>query len=149
MEVGCVKYGNFYIVVLALFIMNEKGVSEVLTIVLIIVLAVFAVVVVWSIVVPYFNDISFESSPNLRVLSEGYTVYDEESELASVQIERGADEFEIIGIGVYFSTPEGLVEFVIDESNQGVLGVNSVRAYKFNLTGFGAPESVRISEVRR
>jgi len=117
-----------------------------------VVLVVFLVIVcaflLWAFVLSYLDGSMFEEKPDIRIVSsEGYTVYDEETELASVQIQRGDDDFDVRKVDVSFVVEGGSVDYVIDESNQGVLGSNSVRTYKFDLSGYGRPTLVRVAGV--
>ena len=74
---------------------NKSGISAIVATVLVILITVAAVTLIWTGVIPLIKDeIDFED-PDLRltiVTAEGYTVYDAEKEIATVQVERGADE---------------------------------------------------------
>lgn len=128
--------------------MRKRGVSNVVGIILIVAFLCVSVILVWMFVASYLDGSMFEEKPDIRVVSsEGYTVYDEKTHLASVQIERGDDDFDVSEIGVYFVAGRESVKFVIDEENQGVLESGSVKTYKFNLDGYGRPKMVRVSGV--
>jgi len=128
--------------------MNKEGVSNAVGVVLVVFLVIVCAFLLWAFVLSYLDGSMFEEKPDIRIVSsEGYTVYDEETELASVQIQRGDDDFDVRKVDVSFVVEGGSVDYVIDESNQGVLGSNSVRTYKFDLSGYGRPTLVRVAGV--
>lgn len=122
--------------------MLKKAMSHVVASILIILVVVVAVFLIWMFVLPIIGDGFGEQEGGLSVVtSEGYTVYDESNGFASVQIRRGDDVSELNSIDVIFSVEGESVKFVIPEGD--VLEKNSVRMYKFNLSG-SEPDSVRV-----
>lgn len=89
MRKGCVK---------------KKGLSQIISVVLIILIAVPAVFLLWTMVFPMITDFLLDGrNVELNILiSGGYTVYDGENTMMSVHVERGNDgvDLEYISIAV-------------------------------------------------
>lgn len=126
--------------------MNKKGVSAVIATVLIIMITVAAVAIIWSFVIPMIKD-SLEDSVSGKVslnieTKGGYTVYDSINQFASVQIERGQDDFELRGIQVIFTFSDGTSrDFEVNESNYGTLAKGTSSVYIFKMLN----DSVKVS----
>ena len=86
--------------------MNKRGISAIVATVLIILITVAAVTILWAVIIPMIQDNLDFSSLEGRVsvvTSEGYTYYDADSELASVQVKRDVDDGVMNRIKIAFS----------------------------------------------
>lgn len=121
--------------------------SSVVASVLIILIVVVGVSLLWAFVIPMVADVGLdEADVELTIIEvDGYTVYDSSNGLASVQIERGEDEAEILGIDVLFEINGTSVSAFIYQSE--VLEPSSIKLYKFNLSEDGKPDKVSVSPV--
>ena len=126
-----------------LYWVEKRGVSNVVGAVLVILAIVVAVVILWNVVLSLIVFDGGSGGADISIVtSGGYTVYDAEEDLASVQIRRGMDEVDVKEIEVVFLVEGNSVNFIIPEED--VLKRNSVKLYKFALSGEGVPSSVRI-----
>ena len=122
--------------------MRKSGMSNAVANVLVILIVVIVVSLVWVFVVPIVGDgFGGHGGGVSVVISEGYTVYDSNTKLASVHIRRGDGGSELNGIDVIFSIEGESVEFTIPKSD--VLEPSSVKLYKFDLSE-GEPDSVKV-----
>ncbi len=82
----------------------KKGISNVVSIVLIMLVLVFAISMVWLFILSFISIEGFESAPALlRInLFEGYSVYSGEDYISCLQLERSEDDYNISGFNVYF-----------------------------------------------
>ncbi len=125
---------------------GKSGISAIVATVLIILITVAGVTILWTTIIPMIKeDISFdETIVALSVVSnEGYTVWDENNEAMSVQVKRGTDEVDLLGVQFIFIF-EGNSEIKILND---VPGTNQKKTYNFNLSGYGKPTSVSIAPV--
>ena len=124
--------------------MKKRGMGNIIVAVLLVLVVIVAIAVVWNVVLSIVRDggLSVADADVSVVTSEGYTVYDPDTKLASVQIKRGDDNVNVRNIEVIFSVAGDSVKFVINKSD--VLSPNSMKLYKFNFEGKGVPESVRV-----
>ncbi|MEA3248076.1 MAG: LamG domain-containing protein, partial [Nanoarchaeota archaeon] len=125
--------------------MNQKGISTIVATVLIILITVAGVAIVWISVIPTVkNDLeSEELESKVTILtSGGWTVYDAEKGIATVQVERGDDDLEMKGIKILFS---------INGSSFGSLVIApdsmETKVYFFNLSDYGEPDSVSVAPI--
>jgi flagellin-like protein len=125
--------------------MNKRGISAIVATVLIILITVAAVTILWAVIIPMIQDNLDFSSLEGRVsvvTSEGYTYYDADSELASVQVKRDVDDGVMNRIKISFSV-DG------DDFSSSVVAPESgsTRVYIFNLSDYGEPESVSVAPI--
>ena len=116
----------------------KRGVSAVIATVLIIMITVSAVAILWAFIIPLIKDSLGDSVSEKVYLNietfKGYTVYDADTQFASVQIGRGQDEVELGGIQVIFTFSDGTSkEFEINESNYGILEKGAMAVYNFEM----------------
>lgn len=126
--------------------MNKRGMSVIVATILIILVTIAIIAVVLFAVVFVGNDLGGAGVPmmNLAIISdEGYTVWDSESRLASVQIER-TGEGEILGFNLVFVIGGKHVTHFVDD----IPGVNSRRVYYLNLSDcVGDLEAINVAPV--
>jgi len=87
-------------------VMKKKGISTVVATVLIILLTVAAVAILWVAVIPMIKEkLAFSglSGGVSVVTSEGYTVYDPEKKIATVQVKGSPGKAKIGNIKIIFS----------------------------------------------
>ena len=114
--------------------MHKKGISAVVATVLMILITITAVVILWTFIIPLIkNNISFSPSPDLTIdVSGGFTNYDPYSERACIEVKRGVDKADIIGI--WFTINAGGNSYTT--YNDTVPGINQARIYCFDTHGF-------------
>jgi hypothetical protein len=86
--------------------MMKRGISAIVATVLIILITVAAVTIVWSMVIPMITKSVEFNDPSMRfdiVSSEGYTFWDSNSGMLYVQVKRGADMANVVGLEVVIS----------------------------------------------
>jgi len=86
--------------------MKKKGISAIVATVLIVLITVSSVAIIWIAIVPMINlgNLEGEHFAVLVITSEsGYTVWDEDLQSMSVQVNRGDDDLDIIGIQFVFN----------------------------------------------
>ena len=121
---------------------RKRGVSTIVATVLIILIVVAAIAIIWMVILPLLGVNLGGSGGELSIItSEGYTVYDPTTGLASVQIKRGDDDSELKNIEVIFSVEGESVKLIIPGND--TLEPNSAKLYKFDLGG-DKPDSVRV-----
>lgn len=130
-----------------MFYMYKKGMSNVVASVLVILIVVVAVAVVWQIVIPMVADVGVDASDVELTIMEaaGYTVYDPDTKLASVQIKRGDDDVELLGIEVVFTVDGNSIPFVVPADKVPEPG--SYKMNKFNLSIYGEPDFVEVFPI--
>lgn len=113
--------------------MQKKGISAVIATVLMILITITAVVILWTFIIPLIkNNISFSPSPDLTIdVSGGFTNYDPNSERACIEVKRGVDKADIIGI--WFTINAGGNSYTT--YNDTVPGINQAKIYCFDTHG--------------
>ena len=115
--------------------MKEKGISAIVATVLIILITVAAVTIIWVTIIPMISNITGFDDPNVRlgiVSAEGYTVWDEENRLVTVQVSRtGGDSKDLEGFNLIFVFDNETVKHF-----ESSLDVNLKRVYHINLTDY-------------
>lgn len=125
--------------------MNKRGLSQIITTTLIILMSALSVVVVYqgvSVIIEN-NNLNLEPEEGIRIISsEGYTVWDEEEKLLSIQIEIDKITKEM---------PTGLI-FTFNINGNSITkevfnlpSENGKRTYVFNLSEFGKPEKIKVA----
>jgi len=108
-------------------------------------ITVAAVTILWTAVIPMIRDnLEFsELEGRVSILtSGGYTTYDENKEVATVQIKREVDEgsMENIKVVFYFDGDSVGTSVIAPESGK-------TKTYSFNLTGHGKPDGVSVAPI--
>jgi hypothetical protein len=127
---------------------DKKGISSIVATVLIILISVAGVAIVWVVLSDMITDklSSINTNVDLQIVTaEGYTVWDNDSRILSVQVARGNDESEdLIGFDFVFTLDGESVTHYINET----LDLNSKKTYYFNLTDYsGHLDSVKIVPI--
>ena len=125
--------------------MNKRGISAIVTTVLIILITVSAVAIVWVAIIPMINDALVFSELKYRVSiisSKGYTVYDSNKELAIVQVKRDVDDGSMDSIRIFFTIDGDSVSSLVLAPDSG-----DTKTYSFDLSGYGEPDSVSIAPI--
>ena len=125
----------------------KRGMSSIVTTVLIVLLIIASVSIIWTFLFPVVNDnldVLNEQVDLSIVSNEGYTSWDENSRLVSVQVKRGTDEADVIGFGLIFTMGgDSVVHYVGD-----ILAVNSKKVYYVNLSNYsGELDSMKLVPV--
>jgi hypothetical protein len=126
--------------------MHKRGISSIVTTVLIILVSVILATTLFfagKAAIGKINQI--DKNVYLEIVtSEGYTVWDNQSRLATVQIRRGQDESDAVGVDVIFSFEgNSVTHFVLDMPAR-----NSKMVYKINLSNYpGELSSIKIIPV--
>ena len=119
--------------------MNERGVSTIVAVVLMILITVAAVTILWAVIIPLVQDsLDFGSlRGRVSVVSAGgYTYYDSASEIASVQVKRDPDEGVMNRIRIIFSFEGNSIVSTVIAPAPG-----NTKVYFFDLEGEGEPDS--------
>ena len=127
--------------------MNKRGISAIVATVLIILITVAAVTIIWVAIIPMINNMIGFDDPNVRlriVSAEGYTVWDEENRLVTVQVSRtGGDSKDLEGFNLIFVFDNETVKHF-----ESSLEVNLKKVYHINLTEYsGDLLYIRIAPV--
>jgi len=125
--------------------MNKRGISAIVATVLIVLITVAGVAIIWVAIIPMVNENADFESFDVRfsiITSSGYTVYDPDSGLLSVQVKRGPDTNQEINyielIVVVGGNSEKFTKLPIPGSNQ---------AKTYYLSVSGSPESVSVAGI--
>jgi hypothetical protein len=124
---------------------QKRGMSTIVTTVLVILITVVAVMIIWIMVIPIVRDSFVFSELDGRVTilySGGYTVYDADKEVAVVQIKRDSGEGEMKYVNVIFDFEDGSVGSLVLAPGPG-----RTEVYTFGLKVYGRPLSVRAAPV--
>ena len=125
--------------------MNKRGISAIVATVLIILITVAAVTILWAVIIPMIQDNLDFSSLEGRVsvvTSEGYTYYDAENKMASVQVKRDSGEGDMRYAHVIFDFEGGSVGSLVLAPGPG-----RTKVYTFGLKDHGEPVGVRVAPV--
>jgi len=123
--------------------MKKRGISAIIATVLIILITVAAITIVWTVVIPMVKqDLSETEIVQLSIdTSQGYTVWDGDDKLLSVQVKRGLDEAEVQEIQITFDL-EG------EESKScTVLSPEKNRVSVYNFKLGDKPNSIKIAPI--
>ncbi len=135
-------------------ILNKKrGVSEVISVVLIIMITVAAIAVLWTIVIPMINDSiktgrgCFDAAADITLVQDtGYTCVNRSSGNISLQIKKGSDpKVDLKAIQVIVSLPSGNSETYM--LNETMPGLNGVKTYYINNTIYKDATEVSIAPI--
>ena len=108
---------------------NKRGISAVVATVLIILITVAAVTIIWSVIIPMIKDNINTGDYRTRLsigTSGGYTFYDEVAHKLYVQVVRGSDDGDIVGMEIIVSTGGDSVTYsynstYVPQPNQAVM----------------------------
>ena len=128
--------------------MKKRGISAVVATVLIILIVVVGVGIVWKVILPIFQELEYlsYSDVQLKIVRQGFTVYDPGKNFAFVQIERGEDDINMTGIEIGFNFDGTTKTYQSDN----VPTPNRKYTYKFNFTNdsdMGIPQNVTPDKV--
>jgi len=130
--------------------MKKRGVSVVVATVLIILIVVAAVAILWIAVLPLIRQTittqGIETDLNIET-SGGYTGYDSVNNKIGVQVRRGSDDANIIGLQFVFVKGGDSHEVKVYDS---VPEKNEVKLYTFTETdvGFtGVPDQIKVAPI--
>jgi flagellin-like protein len=125
----------------------KKGISEVVATVLIILITVAAITLIWTVIIPMVREnLSYEQNKiDLIILTtEGYTLYDPNTNITCLQIKRGNDNLKLEGIQFIFEYA-GESDSV---QNNSVPKPNEAEVYCFKDNwNRGKPDSISIAPV--
>jgi hypothetical protein len=125
--------------------MNKRGISAIVATVLVILITVAGVAIIWVGVLPMLSEeLEFsELDGRVSVVSSGgYTVYDPDRGVASVQIKRDVDEGVMDRIKVSFLIGGDSVSSSVVAPESG-----GTKVYSFDLSGYGEPDGVEVSPI--
>ena len=127
---------------------DKRGIGVVVVSVFIIFITVATVAITWFWIVPWTQDVesSRDTNANLRVVLEGYTAYDEEQEMAFVQVKRGADYVDVVALDVIFNVEGNSFVFRTKDAPDN----NEMVLYYFDFGKeeiIGFPQFVKIAPV--
>mgnify|MGYP003966785295 FL=1 len=128
--------------------MKKKGVSAIVATVLVVLIAVVGIGLIWGVVLPVIDEGFSAQEYDIDLViddSAGYTYYDADNKVACVQIKRGADEFNLSRIDVFFYFNG--TSYGSNFTGSDVPGPNEIRKKCFNLEDYGAPNSIEIASV--
>ena len=129
-------------------VMNRRGISAVVATVLIILITIAAIVIIWAAIVPIIQE-QIEGIDKVRVdmiiVTDGYTVWDEDTRVVQVQVKRGTDEVDVSGVMFYFSDDKGVSH---SASRTPAPGMNEMKSWFFDCRNFeGDPTGVSIAAI--
>lgn len=125
--------------------MRKRGISAVVATVLIILITVAAVTLVWQAIIPMIKDNLDFSSLEGRVeivTSGGYTFYDADTKMASVQVKRGMDDVEMDRINIIFSIDGNSFSSSVVAPAPG-----NTKTYVFDMSAYDEPQRVSVSPI--
>jgi flagellin-like protein len=127
--------------------MMKRGISAIVATVLIILITVAAVTLLWATVIPMIREGTSIQDPSIRfeiVTLGGYTFYDSNSGMLYIQVKRGADTANVVGLEVIIAT-EG--DSILKEySSEMVPEPNQAKTLIISL-GVGSPLPDKITVV--
>jgi hypothetical protein len=127
--------------------MDKRGISAIVATVLIVLITIAGVAILWAVLWPLINlDSSFDHVSAQILVSEGYTVFDPDANVALVQIERGTDSVNISALQIVFDINGSSYVYRAPK----VPEVNGKKTYYFNFVADkieGVPQSVSVAAV--
>jgi len=128
--------------------MEKRGISAIVATVLVILITIVAVTIIWAVIVPMINQSATFDDVNTRldiIGSGGYTFYDSENEMLYVQVKRGIDDSNMVGVDVIVIIEGDSITFNYNEDN--VPGPNGAKVLSINLTGLGVPNKIKVIPI--
>ena len=128
---------------------DKKGISAIVTTVLIVLITVAAVTIIWVAIIPMIQDRldiqDFDVRLNVETAS-GYTVYDADKGKLLVRVGRGDDESEIDKLRVIVSFNGTTYSEIVDAPE-----TNQYKTYAFDIAGYvssyGDPIKVKVAPL--
>ena len=113
--------------------MKKRSISAIVAMVLIILITVAGIAIIWVAIVPMIDvDLGVDEDVRLNIVSsEGYTVWDKNVGLVSVQVERKGDG-EVCGLELIFILDGNSVKHFFE----AIPKVNGKRVYNVNLSNY-------------
>ncbi len=134
---------------------NKKGISAIVATVLIILITVAAVTIIWAAIIPMISTQLSKGTVCLDAVSQvtlkdgGYTCYDATAGTVSLQISRGAKNFQLADIQILVSDGGSTTSHNVTDDSAvtptAVPGVNEERVYI--ITGVTAADGVQIAPI--
>jgi len=128
--------------------MEKRGLSAIVATVVIILVTIAAVTIVWAVIVPLINQGATFDDVNTRldiVKSSGYTFYDEQNEKLYVQVKRGIDESDMVGMDIILKIEGNTQTYTYNGTY--VPGPNQAKSIVINLTGYPLPEEIKVVPI--
>lgn len=124
--------------------MKKRGISAVVATVLIILITVAAVTILWTTIIPIIkNAIEVKDTRLDVVIVKGFTVYDEDKDILSVQVKRGPDKENITKMRLIFEYEGSSESIIVDAPSPNIM-----RVYYFNLSNLpGIPDKVSVAPI--
>ncbi len=127
---------------------KKKGLSDVVTVVLTVMITIAAIGIVWAAVVPLIRENLIDSSVcndvdiSVDVLG-GFTCFDSTNNVTLVQIKKGNSNVNITALKFYVVSNGNSLGFF----NDSVPNKNEVKSYYLNNSGFSSIEKIRIIPI--
>ena len=125
--------------------MNKRGISAIVAVVLIILITVAGVAIIWMGILPIVRDNIEFNELNGRVFvveTGGYTLYDVDRAIVSVQVKREPDEGVMDRVRIGFLIDGNSVSSTVVAPDSG-----GTKNYFFDFSGYGEPDSVKVSPI--
>jgi len=119
--------------------MEKRGISAIIATVLIILITVVAVGIIWMVVIPLIAEADFSGANSARLsipTQGGYTFYDPDTRILHVQVKRGADTEDIIGVEFLVSVKGNSIKFPDEGEKLDAPGPNEAKLYYLDLSGY-------------
>ncbi len=107
----------------------KKGISEPIFLTVVLAIIIFSISIVYLAVVPFISSMS-EESTSVRILDEGFTLWDSQSRLLDLQIERGSDDSEMNGLELVFNLEGNSYNYIYEKP----IEPNTKKVLYFDLT---------------
>jgi len=126
---------------------GNRGISAIVATVLIILITIAAVTIIWVAIIPILQDkfggINADTMVDV-VTAGGYTFYDPDTGIATVQVKRNAGDAEMRDIRITFNFEGDDYSSIVPAPE-----VNQMTTYSFNLTmgDYPAPHSVSVAPI--
>lgn len=137
---------------------NKKGISAVVATVLIILITVAAITIVWAAIIPMINNqldqgtLCLDAVSQLSIMDAGYTCVDSTAKTLSLQIKKGATNFELADIQVLISSGGNIesVKLLDTYALADLPDANEEKVFILNITAIlltGTIDSVKIAPI--
>ncbi|MBP7708101.1 hypothetical protein KA107_00310 [Candidatus Pacearchaeota archaeon] len=126
--------------------MQKRGVSEVISVVLVIFIVVAGISILWISVNALLRNSSFTDScreTDLSIDNSGYSCYDSVKNMTYVTVKKGSSEVNITGVNFLIEANGNSVSYNVYET----IPINSARAFDLNTTGYSNISEVSIAPI--